>query len=402
MVLRNHTHDLPMLVFCPTRDRPTLLRRTLDCLLRDAETVNARLVVLDDSVAVASHAQNRRIVEGMAADKLTYHGEAEQRALVERLMLETALSEEKMQRFVRKLGSQEWDLGAVRNYALLLAIARGGKDCAIVMVDDDVQVVHPESGDRKNPANPLSEFHTILTCTPKAIVGGRLQGFPDMSTVERGLAEAYKSLGMDEPKLPPRPVSVAGGLFGFRSSWAEKLPFSRTYNEDWIWILGCRFLGAELKTCGTVGVHAWSPLDPVLRECLLREEFGEVFCAGWCEALESQETLVLVRHQLGMARTWQSLIDDEIHYVDNEAIRLADEARRLRKTGEQRVRSAQDILYIARSVLNELEPDMLVRFATQHIDSWRVWGEVAGAVLRWSSKATSVPLGRAASTGETG
>jgi len=164
----------------------------------------------------------------------------------------------------------------------------------------------------------------------------------------------------------------------FSQFWAERIPFSRTYNEDWIWLLGCKALGAKVIRSKAQGIHAWTPHKPILKERLIREQFGEVFCEGLSLAYRESNELSDAYAKMRKPSFWNEVLDNEIRYLNGVIKKfLKVTNHKSQKIGDKKQLSKSlDVLKQAFSIVNEISPDSLVRYWVEYKTSTNSWRKI--------------------------
>ncbi len=191
-------------VLIPTRDRPRVLSKTIAGLVQDCLRGAIRdvyVTVVDDSVSPQSHAMNGDLVRGITGVAITYHGQTEQDVFLRNLEDAHGVPRAYIQRFIRLLGGQGWDLGAVRNYGACLALQEAGEASVIVLVDDDVELAPLQEGG----GSSLLDMYQYIVQDTMTIAGGQIEGMEDVSWVETEVS--FRWACMKFPDARPRIVS---------------------------------------------------------------------------------------------------------------------------------------------------------------------------------------------------
>lgn len=365
-------HSVPKIIFCPTRDRPKILRKTLTAIQKELRAFTYQpvptLYVIDDSTQSEHRAKNKRIVGMLGQGNFFYHGRDEQKEILHRLssVMNKSIAVN-LSRFIRPLGQFSWDLGAVRNYILLLATIK--QTAIIITLDDDVAL----------KKGSLAILIKAVKNNPNVIAGGDLQGAPDASLIERMLLRQKKY------QLPKRHISISGGLLAFSSHWAKLVPFPRTYNEDWIWMVGCSILGAKLLKTNARAIHLVSSRLFFSKEQTVREITGEAFFEGWNWAYRVN----------GLKRGCFKTVKDLAYWADILKHELAYARRLQRKYGiktEGVKRNASRMNNIFSEVISELKsmaPKRMLSLAHQYIGMSKQWEKLSTAISQ-NSKVGSV------------
>jgi hypothetical protein len=185
-----------------TKDRPSTLSKTLKSLKYE----KANIIVLDDSYSLISRRDNKK--RSQVYPNIRYHGKAEQDIL---LSISKA-NKSQLIKFTSRLGSKQWNLGYVRNYAIILA--KKLKLKKVLFLDDDI-IVENSSLIRK----------TFDLLNHYDFAGAKIVGMIDDSVVGHIAREL---------KLQPEEY-FSGGFLAFKTSLVSEY-FMNIYNEDWLWM----------------------------------------------------------------------------------------------------------------------------------------------------------------------
>ena len=213
------------------------------------------------------------------------------------------------------------------------------------------------------------------------IAGGQIDGMGDVSWVETELHQCRNSLELSMFKPWPPPVPAAGGLMAFSRRWIEQFSFPRAYNEDWMWLINCRSLGARLVRSQARGIHAWSVHKPLNEEQIQREQFGEVLCDGWASAGHDSPEWGGISENLRQTSFWSKILGEETEYFREVMDQLVDETNRRNFQSDSRVIQTLDALRYVLSVMERIRPEGLLGFATKYIESVSTWREIVRKVL---------------------
>ena len=267
------------------------------------------VLVLDDSTSTRHARHNRAVLKTIEGLHIAYHGRTEQRRALDELTRQCPGLHPLIEPHIRLLGEPAWDLGAVRNYAILLASATTSGNATVMYLDDDIRPIPPSP-----PGNPVrSSLGLLRDCVERSgstIAGSRLCGTPDASCVERSLLKYMAAMGTTLFSLPRQPVPISGGLMAFNVRWGQRNPFPRNYNEDWMWLALCRHQGAKLRRTRAIAVHASVTQQHCHPIQLKREQFGEILCDGWTAATRGG-----LMRQLRSPLFWRDIKRDEIRYL---------------------------------------------------------------------------------------
>lgn len=367
----------PVIVFCPTRDRPSVLKQTLSALRADVLHARCRvaaIILVDDSRAEHSRSCNRRLAAALPEVPVIYHGQADQRRVL-RLLGEAGIeATREVYRFVRLLGSAAWDLGAVRNYISVLSALFADQTAIHVCLDDDMQLL-PPVGIKDARSTSLDMLCDRVLERSDAVVGVTFTGAPDISSLEAALSACRARLRMAPMSMPTRPVPISGGGFACMQTWLERFPFPRTYNEDWVWLLRCRAAGASLESLNVKAQHASLPRDNPCDDSLQREQLGEVICEGWSLAHRRAVSAVQSHDKLTSQAYWHRILSRESAYLGRLLRELVRDARAVQiDDGNEHLQEAIGLLNRCRTILGTLSAAKLASGAAREIagtDSWR-------------------------------
>lgn len=261
-----------------TKDRPNTLSRTLSCL----GGINIRIFVVDDSTRTDTY---ELISNKYNQEYIAYHGGREQIELL------SNFKGADLKSFLKPLGQRDWNLGFVRNYALILAWALGYEE--ILFIDDDI-VIHD--------AQLIESMFSHLKSND--FVGARVVGMPDHSVV----GHLMKACGgyVDE--------FISGGFLAFNMKSVSEY-FLNLYNEDQIWL----FLHAphtKFAVFGEVEQQQYNPFKDIPVKAV-SQEFGEILDDG------AEEAFRLSNHSLLLSPDfWREICKDRLKYF-NELSKLA-------------------------------------------------------------------------------
>jgi hypothetical protein len=307
------------MIVVATRDDPKSVERTLTALSSDLAMWRGigspAVLVVDDSVSHSSQRRVQRLLLAPHLKRFSYHGITEQSTFFDKAAANGA-SRRALSDFVRPLGTKKWDLGAIRNYCVLLSMTAYGAS-QILCLDDDIELPAPDSHSAAQKLLKAAMRH------PQLIVGGRIRGHLDVSCFEAILLAGGTpphSILTDRER-----VKVSGGFLAFSKTIARKTPFTRSYNEDWIWICRAQALGASVRSLRVWATHNRSQLHAPAAGRISREIAGEIYHAGWSRALLAAKS---PRSQASRLRTrsfWRAIAMDYLeHYSE-----LSSSAKRI-------------------------------------------------------------------------
>jgi len=362
-------------VFCPTRDRPEQLTKTINALVRDIESgdcSNSQVLLIDDSTMPSAREKNRNTAT--QGGPVTYHGPEEQRRFLDRMLQSRVIEAgaDTLGRFVRWLGGKEWDLGGVRNYLAILGAALTASDRSfIAMIDDDVEL---DNRSQENGRGSIECLWKKLEHDENCIVGGCLSGMPDISMVERAELEFRKAEGLKALELCEPPFPVSGGFLAYRQKWLMRVPFPRSYNEDWIWLTGCAWRGAIVARTNAQGTHAWSPMKHCKTSELEREMMGEVLSSGLQLAHASNAHIDDLCATARDPAFWQKMIRNEYKALDGRRYRLQEQMQQKGIAGKEW--KIHDVMDCALKSLLHLNPERIKHQAQRYLRDIRLWEQL--------------------------
>lgn len=369
-------------VFCPTRDRPEQLARTVCALVEDMDKEgcpDSRLIVVDDSTTAWARRRNREVLFQQVA--VTYHGPEEQKRVLSRLEVAGVIGAgvDRLERFVRLLGGKDWDLGGVRNYLGLLGIAlTAGKRSYMAMIDDDVEL---EIARHENRTSSLGRLWRAVEQGEDFIVGAQLAGMPDVSMVERTELEFRKARGLPVIELCGPPFPVSGGFLGCHRKWIMRAPFPREYNEDWMWLASCSWRGADTIRSSAQGFHAWSPMKHCEPQDLERELTGEVLCSGLLLAYARSAEADGLSAVVDSRDFWREVIRDE---YDDLAARRQLLHEQWKQHASSRIKGGiPEVVDRALEILDGMNEDGVLLRARTYLTGMDAWSTLLRSVESW-------------------
>jgi hypothetical protein len=257
-----------------TKNRPEILKKTLP-QLTDGDLP---IIVLDDS----TNTKTRKTVNNWAekVNNIYYHGRNEQKELLKKF----AKLGSDLDYFIKTLGTNGWNLGYVRNYAIILAKILGFE--RVLFIDDDIII---------KDHNIIQDMMRLLN--DMDFVGAKIIGMPDYSVVNH----IERELGMKPYEF------LSGGFLAFNQSSVSEY-FLNYYNEDWIWL----FLHKPKAKFIKYGEGHQLPFDPFENavEKALRQEFGVILVRGVKEAVESENYALLLNKHF-----WSRIIEGRSAFI---------------------------------------------------------------------------------------
>jgi hypothetical protein len=375
-----------IIVICPTRDRPESLRKTLQGInsycLRDIVRSYA-IVIIDDSILEDNRKANQCLVAKSSKNNIFYFGLQEERFLISQLKACSGVSQEILNCYLRPLGGKNWDLGAIRNYALLLVNIIGMTNATVVMIDDDVKLVSLPSRS-KNKNKSLKEMINVVEQNRLALVGGRLKGDPDASTIERVCLHWGKLTKNFYFKLPNREIPISGGLMAFSSYWASRIPFPRLYNEDWIWLRYCSMFGGRIVKSKVQAQHVNVTQINTNEETLYKELIGEIFFDGWNWAYRNYKTRQYCYRILQNNKYWLDVLAGQLRFINRTRVNFLKSKIGLLKHHSLPSQFISTKLIFDRvcSLVNGVKAEYMVQLTNEYIDSLVKWQHISSKIQK--------------------
>lgn len=260
-------------VFIFTKDRPEVLKNTLLTLC----VLEMPVFLIDDS----RHMNNRVINRQFLGENQTYLGIEE----YERFLVENGIDRDKYGFILKSPGQNHWNLGYMRNFAMLYA--RHYKFSRILFMDDDITI------DNQDVITSI-----LLELNHYKLVGAEITGLVDDSI----LGHIATAMNIHDVR------TLSGGFMAFNPLVTTNY-FLNNYNEDWIWI----FLEASDKQVLMTG-HVCQALSNPMQdweEKIRFQEFGEIVLEGVLDVRQMpnrEETLQDVLF-------WERIIKERIQYI---------------------------------------------------------------------------------------
>ena len=120
-------------IFVFTKDRPYSLSKTIDSI----STLEIQIYLIDDSYHLKNRFANQRLIQDIT--NVSYFGNNEYESFIKSNNINKSDNPFR----IKSLGKKHWNLGNVRNYALIYAILSGLERA--LFIDDDIIVPDPES-----------------------------------------------------------------------------------------------------------------------------------------------------------------------------------------------------------------------------------------------------------------
>ena len=247
-------------IFIFTKDRSQSLKKTLTSISKTKENV----YLIDDSAEEEHQIANRKLFNNFPQS--FYLGKNE----FYRFINQHRLSSSEFSFLLREPGVKEWNLGFMRNFALLTAKSLGLE--RVLFVDDDIQV---------NDSSLINELFNLIS-SGYDFAGANITGMEDLSIIDF----ISKDLGRQNVE-----TMLSGGFLAFKPSKINHY-FLNRYNEDWIW------LSLHLKNNRTIQIGSVSQTltDPFYnyKEKVFFQEFGEIILEGILKSRREDSNDVLL------------------------------------------------------------------------------------------------------------
>lgn len=256
-----------------TKDRPTILSKTIQQLL----DTDIKLILLDDSVTQDT---KKLFTNYYKMNNVFYHGRDEQNQIFQKLR------NLRINSFVKPLGLAGWNLGFIRNYALMLSKGLGYNK--VLFMDDDIVV------------KDINIIKIMLKKLDSAdFVGAKITGMPDDSIV----GHLMRACGGEYYEF------LCGGFLAIDLNSVSEY-FLNYYNEDQIWL----FLHkptVRFETYGEVEQQGQLTFRNAKVKAL-KQEFGEILEEGVEEAFTRRDFTLLVKEDF-----WKEICDIRIDYLNS-------------------------------------------------------------------------------------
>lgn len=186
---------------------------------------------------------------------------------------------------MRELGSEEWNLGYARNFALLYSKSINAD--AVLFMDDDIEIKNLKLLD--DLFNSLNKYK---------ICGANISGLIDDSI----LGHIATDLKIYNPRM------LSGGCMAFKPKGIENY-FLNNYNEDWIWLC-LESENQEYKQTGDVFQNKADPFTNFQKRVLF-QEFGEIIIDGIFDILKTHDFEILSKKSF-----WQKILVEREEYLN--------------------------------------------------------------------------------------
>lgn len=264
-------------IFIFTKDRPLLLKDTLKSVL----DLDIRIFLIDDSYFLRNQNYNKQLSNKIP--QVSYWGIDEFNSFIDSKRIFPSNIEFKL----KSPGQKKWNLGNVRNFALLLANQNNIEKT--LFLDDDIIF-----------EDPYLVYELFKYLDKYLFVGAKVLGMLDTSIIghvslEMGFKEYHYGM-------------LSGGCLAFKPQQIT-IPFTNIYNEDWIWMI----LQNNNDNCLEYGSVIQSQFDPYkkFKSKILFQEFGEMVFDGLVKRENNQYNNLLVQDSF-----WNAVLIKRIEYID--------------------------------------------------------------------------------------
>ena len=331
------------------------------------------IIIIDDSAYNCNRLTNQQIIKRMSKFKVFYYGKIEQYLMFKQLNRYANLSGRDLRKYCCPLGGTGWDLGSVRNHILLLANVWNNKSGLIIMLDDDIKLL-PSMQAGKREMGSLAKISRSVIRDNLAIIGGSIEGAPDISILEKTCWSFQNLINVDYFEIPKRSIAISGGLMVFSTRWAARIPFPRTYNEDWIWMRHCSMLGGRLRKSQLRAVHLGLSKSAANYKYLYRESIGELFFEGWNWAYKDFGDSSHVYCVLKKESFWNDIIQWELKYINRIKNSLTHNVKSCKKNRiKKQLQQTKRIIDKTYSIIKVIYPRKMVHLANNYIMDTILW-----------------------------
>lgn len=326
-----------------TKNRPETLSKSLPSL------INAELsvIVLDDS----TNKETQLIIDSISkkGKNIHYHGRQEQMELIQKV----AKLGSDPNYFIKPLGINGWNLGYVRNYAIIQAKALGFKQ--ILFMDDDIII-------KEN--NIIQDMMRYLVNAD--FVGAKISGMPDDSIV----GHVMRKLGMHPYEF------LSCGFLAFNLDSVSEF-FLNYYNEDWIWL----FLHkpkAKLVKYREVYQLPYNPFENAAEKAL-QQEFGEILVEGVKYIIETDKDSSLLINK----NTWNLVVKRRIKMIKEIIMRSE------RNDFQTGITIGNELL----ELIQNMKVEDFINLFTGYFNGREAWLDIIGS-LNGSKTTANCPIRR--------
>ncbi len=262
-------------IFIFTKDRPYSLKRTLNSI----KCLQIEKYIFDDSYYKINHIKNQKIISIIR--NASYIGKDE----FDNFTMQNKFDVSDHASLLRRVGYKEWNLGYVRNFALLFAKYLCIDE--VLFMDDDIELIE---------TNLVYDSFSMLRSYD--FVGAHIIGMIDDSII----GYISKELDFDENNR-----MLSGGFLVF-NPLEINIPFTNFYNEDWIWL----YLQSKDKTFLKNGEVIQALYNPFINynDRVIFQEFGEIIIDGIIKIYKNDTV-----NQLMDEYFWEVVLNERIEYL---------------------------------------------------------------------------------------
>lgn len=265
-------------IFIFTKDRSQSLRNALNSI----KDIGINKYIIDDSIGSINKNYNKQLSE--TEHNTFYIGQKECNSFFS----DNYICNIDNISFLNNLGSYQWNLGYVRNFALIYS--KYNNFNKVMFMDDDIEI----SG------NDLvyDSFSLLDNCD---FVGAFIKGMIDDSIIGHILNK------LDIKDTDERMLS--GGFLFFDPS-AVEIPFVNFYNEDWIWLIFQLKTGKKSIQKGEVYQKKYNPFLNY-KEKILFQEKGEIMVDALFRLYKIGNFELLTKHYF-----WGNILTERKNYLN--------------------------------------------------------------------------------------
>jgi hypothetical protein len=273
-------------IYLFTKDRPETLRNTLNSITN----TQYEKVIIDDSCDHTNRAEIQQIAK--VVPHAIYIGQNEFYSFAKSYNINL----KEFSFMLRQPGVPEWNLGFIRNLALLYSLAT--KADKVLFMDDDIEV--PDLKLIDELFKEIDEFQ---------FVGANILGLIDDSI----LGHIATKLEIFNQRM------LSGGFMLFKPKSIDHF-FLNNYNEDWIWLF-LQLKGNKYLQTGNV---YQALADPFLgyRQKVMFQEFGEIVLDGILDLYDgaSYEILTEITFWERMLKERQEYLNRLVHESEEKGL----------------------------------------------------------------------------------
>ena len=319
-IVKNDSSKYGIIVF--TRDRPESLKLTIN----DISGKHNQIIILDDSRIEHNRIRNEQLQ--FEFSNIFYHGPQQQMKLIQDIGRDLCIDSP----FLRPLGTEGWNLGYCRNWALILCAVEGFE--RVVFLDDDIRLTEAGNID-----------HQLILLSDYDFVGSKIMGMPDESFI----GHLFREIGIEFEGLP------SGGFLAFKPKFIHEA-FINVYNEDWIW----QRMHPEAISIvsGSSYQNEYDPFTIPISKIHF-QEFGEILYRGLDLAFSKKNASLLNKN-----RYWTDIIESfkkELDELNNYAYEI----------GPSRMSILKEANLL--DYYNSIDPDNLTKVYTEYYSQKKGW-----------------------------